>query len=223
MRDAHTVDYNLSLLQPLGIRDVSPPVQLLLSAETCHNSTETRRAARIEQPFVIFHPGSARAEKFWPAERWTEVIANSMERWHFTAVLTGGNSALEKAHLAEIESKLPRPSSDSGPRIVDLSGKIDLLTLAALIAQARLLVTVDSAPMHLAAALRTPQVALFGPTNPFHWRPRLPSALILQGESPTPVQEFAPRQERFPMKLISTQTVINAMDSLLSTPSAIAL
>ena len=67
--------------------------------------------------------------------------------------------------------------------MVDFSGKTDLLTLAALIARARLLVTVDSAPMHLAAATRTPQVILFGPTNPFHWRPRESPALILQGES----------------------------------------
>jgi ADP-heptose:LPS heptosyltransferase len=52
--------------------------------------------------------------------------------------------------------------------VVDLSGQLDLLTLSALIERARLLVTIDSAPMHLAAALGTPQIALFGPTNPFH-------------------------------------------------------
>src|SRR5205085_6602530 len=103
---------------------------------------------------------------------------------------------------------------------IDLSGKIDLLTLAALIAQARLLVTVDSAPMHLAAATDTPQVVLFGPTNPFHWRPRQRKALILQGKSPEPIGHFAARQERLPMKLISTQAVIDAMNSLLSMPTA---
>jgi len=45
---------------------------------------------------------------------------------------------------------------------------------------------VDSAPMHLASASRTPQVILFGPTNPFHWRPRESPALILQGTSTSP-------------------------------------
>jgi ADP-heptose:LPS heptosyltransferase len=108
----------------------------------------------------VFHPGSARIEKFWQPQRWAEVIMSAMARWHVTAVLTGGGSAQEKAHLAEIEALLPRPTSDSGPGIVDLSGKIDLLTLAALIAQTRLLVTVDSAPVHLAAAVGTPQVIL---------------------------------------------------------------
>jgi predicted lipopolysaccharide heptosyltransferase III len=220
MRDRHMVDYNLSLLEPLGIRDVSPPVQLVLPTEACHAAIELQSRYKIAEPFVVFHPGSARIEKFWQPHRWAEVITNAMARWHVTAVLTGGSSTQEKAHLAEIEALLPRPTSDSGPGIVDLSGKIDLLTLAALVAQARLLVTVDSAPMHLAAAMGTPQVILFGPTNPFHWQPRHPSAFILQGDSGVPVQNFAPRQERLPMKLISTQAVIDAMDWLLSIPTA---
>lgn len=220
MRDQHMVDYNLSLLQPLGITDVSPPVRLILPAEICHDAVELRRKLKIEQPFVVFHPGSARPEKFWDPDRWAEVITAAMDRWHFTPVLTGTTSPPEKSHLAEVESRLPRPTGRSGPAVIDLSGKIDLLTLAAVIAQARLLVTVDSAPMHIAAATGTPQIVLFGPTNPFHWHPRQPTALILQGDSPVPVHEFAPRQDRLPMKLISTQTVIDAMDSLLSMPTA---
>ena len=60
-------------------------------------------------------------------------------------ILTSGSSALEQAHIAEIKRDLSEP-------IVDLSGKLDLLTLTALIAKASLLVGVDSAPTHLAAA-----------------------------------------------------------------------
>jgi ADP-heptose:LPS heptosyltransferase len=81
-------------------------------------------------------------------------------------------------------------------------------------------VTVDSAPMHLAAATRTPQVALFGPNNPFHWRPRESPALILQGKSAAPVTEFSPVRPRFPMSQISTEAVISAMDILLSRHAA---
>ena len=100
---------------------------------------------------------------------------------------------------------------------------MDLLTLAAVIARARIVLTVDSAPVHLAAALKIPQVALYGPTNPFHWRPRDSVALILQGDSGAPIQEFVPKQARLPMKLISTQAVIDAMNSLLSAPDYIGL
>jgi predicted lipopolysaccharide heptosyltransferase III len=220
MRDMHMVDYNLSLLAPLGIREAAPPVQLALPAKAEEQANEVRHRAGIEEPFIVFHPGSARIEKFWQPARWADVIKTAMERWQATAVLTGGSSPQERSHIAEIESFLPRPTSDAAPRVIDLCGKIDLPTLAALIARARLLVTVDTAPMHLAAATATSQVVLFGPTNPFHWRPRDDTSLILQGESQTPVREFVARQARFPMKLISTQAVIDAMNSLLSMPTA---
>jgi ADP-heptose:LPS heptosyltransferase len=122
-------------------------------------------------------------------------------------VLTSGISKHELAHVAHIKNEA---------KIFDLCGKTDLLTLAALIGEARLLVTVDSAPMHLAAATHTPQVILFGPTNPFHWRPRGSPALILQGKMAEPITEFGPVRPRFPMSQISTEAVIRAMNSLLS-------
>src|SRR4029077_15402253 len=89
-----------------------------------------------------------------------------------------------------------------------------------LIARAQLLVTVDSAPVHLATATHTPQVILFGPTNPFHWRPRESPALILHGKSPEPITEFLPVQPRLPMSQISTEAVFSAMDLLLSQHAA---
>jgi predicted lipopolysaccharide heptosyltransferase III len=219
MRDMHTIDYNLSLLEPLGIQDATPPIALNLPETARVKAEALLRHANIQKPYVLFHPGSARTEKFWEPDRWAEVISHATQR-KISAVLTGGSSAQEKAHLAAIEAKLPRPVGNAGPSVVDLSGKMDLLTLGALIAQARLVVTVDTASMHLAAATRTPQVVLFGPTNPFHWYPREAPALILQGESPLPVREFVPKQTRLPMKLISTRAVIDAMDSLLSTPTS---
>jgi predicted lipopolysaccharide heptosyltransferase III len=220
MRDMHTVDYNLSLVEPLAVTRVSPAPRLSLTPAALQRSNALRQSAGIEGPFILFHPGSARREKFWEPERWAEVITYAITQWKMHAVLTGGSSTLEKTHLAQIQAKLPRPVENSpAGSVIDLSGKMDLLTLAAMIAQARLVVTVDSAPMHLASAAGTPQVILFGPTNPFHWRPRESPALILQGESPLPLQEFAARQTRLPMKLISTPAVIDAMNALLSTPT----
>jgi predicted lipopolysaccharide heptosyltransferase III len=213
MRDMQTLDYNLALLEPLGIQNASRKLNLDLPRAALEKADALRREAKMEKPFIVFHPGSARAEKFWEVERWAEVIDHARSHRQINAVLTGGGSELEQEHIRGIKSRLRQP-------LVDLSGKTDLLVLAALIAQARLLVTVDSAPMHLAAATNTPQVVLFGPTNPFHWRPQESPALILQGESATPVVEFSPNQSGVPMKQISTQAVIDAMESLLSTPTA---
>ena len=213
MREMHTLDYHLALLEPLGIGNASPALHLELPRAACEKAEKLRRDAKIDNAFIIFHPGSARVEKFWGTQRWADVIDHARRDYDVDLVLTGGASEIEQEHIREIKAKLRHP-------IIDLAGNTDLLTLTALIAQARLLVTVDSAPMHLAAATQTPQVVLFGPTNPFHWRPRESPALIMQGESPTPVVEFSPDQARVPMKQISTKAVIGAMDSLLSAPAA---
>lgn len=213
MRDMHTVDYHLGLLAPLGIANASGAIQLELPEQAISAADQLLKDHNIRRPFIIFHPGSARAEKFWDARRWSEVINYAAEHHDVDLVLTGGSSLFEQTHISDIRAKVRQP-------VVDFSGQTDLLTLAALIARARLLITLDSAPMHLAAGTRTPQVILFGPTNPFHWRPRESQALILQGESASPMAEFVPKQPRIPMNQISTQPVIDAMESLLSSPAA---
>src|SRR5213079_2358526 len=199
MRDMHTVDYNLALLEPLCGRNASRVVHLELPEVALEKANKLRRDLKIGARFIIFHPGSARIEKFWDPARWAEVINHAGQNNDVDLVLTSGPSRLEQAHVTEIKTK-------TRPRIVDLSGRTDLLTLAALIAQARLLVT----------GVQTPQVVLFGPTNPFHWRPRESPALVLQGESRTPLMEFSPVRARLPMSQISTEAVIDAMNSLLS-------
>ena len=208
VRDMHTIDYNLALLEPLGVRAASSAPQLDIPSTTRQKADSLRREWKIRRPYLILHPGSARREKLWNAARWAEVIDHFGDNRESDLVLTSGPSADEQAHIAEIVRRTRQ-------RFVNLSGKTDLLTLAALIGHAQLLVTVDSAPVHFAAALRTPQVILFGPTNPFHWRPAHSPALILQGKSGTPLTEFGPVRPRFPMSEISTEAVINAMDSVL--------
>ena len=237
LKEMHTLDYNLALLEPLGICKASHALHLELPRSAREKAEQLLEIARIDNPFIIFHPGSARTEKFWETRRWADVLDHARSNWRINCVLTGGDWALEQKHLSEIKAKLRQPidslaaASSSGRdasssrltpvgSIVDLSRKTDLLTLTALVAKARLLVTVDSAAMHLAAATQTPQVVLFGPTNPFHWRPRESPALILQGESTKPMAEFFPKQARVAMKEISTEAVINAMDLLLSAPAA---
>ena len=212
MRDMHTIDYHLALLEPLGFPNATRAVNLELPKSAKASADELLNKQDVSKPFIVFHPGSARPEKFWEAERWAEVIDHAADKQDLDLVVTGGASPLEQAHIRDIKSKVQA-------QVLDLSGKTDLLTLGALIAKARLLVTVDSAPMHLASATGTPQVVLFGPTNPFHWRPLESPALVLQGTSVSPLSEFASKQPRLPMNQISTQGVIDAMETLLSAPA----
>jgi heptosyltransferase III len=216
MKQMHTADYYLALLQPLGISATANDPLLELPAAAQQLASSIIADQIRHQPFVIFHPGSARVEKFWGPERWAEIIEFTANQLGLFPVLSGGSTELERAHLIAIRKKLHTP-------VLDFSGQLDLLSLAALIERARLLVTVDSAPMHLASAAGTPQVILFGPTNPFHWRPRKSPAAILFGESPEPLHHFQAREAKRPMKQISTAAVINAMRLMVSAPAASAV
>ncbi|MEP6957020.1 MAG: putative lipopolysaccharide heptosyltransferase III [Chthoniobacterales bacterium] len=206
----HTVDYHLALLRPLGIEHAGQRLQLRLTETARRNAERILSDAGIRGEFLLLHPGSARIEKFWVPERWSALVDFADAR-QLACVVTGASAPLEQAHIAEIQTSSRSP-------FVDLSGRLDLLTLAAIIERARLLVTVDSAPAHLAAALQTPQIALFGPTNPLHWRPRFSPALVLQAGNTTPSTEFFPDRPPVPMNQISTAQVIDGMEAILATP-----
>ena len=209
VRERHTVDHYLDLVDGVieggAIRaepELAPPPAALAEAARLTGGAE----------FTVIHPGTARAEKYWVPERWAEVITNLRERHGLECVLTGGADEFERVHLADIQSRLTKPARD-------LAGKIDLPTFAAVIARARLCVSCDTGAVHLAAAARTPQVALFGPTNPFHWRPRHDRALVLSAAQPhAPLTAFHPRMKGAPMERISTELVIGAIAQLIPTP-----
>jgi len=81
-------------------------------------------------------------------------------------------------------------------------------------------VSCDTAVVHLASAFGIPQIALFGPTNPFHWRPIHDRAVVISAAQPdAPLTHFEPRMKEGPMELISTEVVIRATDCLPALPS----
>jgi predicted lipopolysaccharide heptosyltransferase III len=216
MKQMHTVDYGLALLRPLGISAAANDPVLDLPPAARERASALISDQIRHQPFAVFHPGSARAEKFWEPERWSQIIQSAATELGLFPVLSGGTNNLERAHLAAIRERLQTA-------VLDLSGQLDLLVLAALLEHARLLVTVDSAPMHLASATGTPQVVLFGPTNPFHWRPRKSPAAILFGNSSEPLRHFQVPEPKRSMNQISTAAVIDAMRSMMSAPAASAV
>jgi ADP-heptose:LPS heptosyltransferase len=206
VRENHTVDHYLDLLRALGIAPQPTPVTFHLPDWAHKKARQLLADCGVSDGalFVLVHPGTARPEKYWLPERWAEVINYCEENLKLPCVITGSGDGSEQRHIAKITAALAQPARD-------LSGRLDLLTLAALTKSARLVVSVDSAPMHLAGAFQTPQVALFGPTNPFHWQPRQPNAVLILAAEPTPNPELKPHHKSAPMSEIVTERVINAI------------
>ncbi len=217
LRSRHTVDYYLDTVAALGVPVPSTAAADALAGPVLRVPPEV--AGRVREllaghgitrgnDFVVVHPGTARTEKYWVPERWARVIDFCQNTLGRPCVLSGGRGDREEdAHLARIRASLARPCA------ADLSGQLDLLTLTAVLAEAGLVLGVDSGPMHLAAAAGgRPQMVLFGPTNPFHWRPRHPGGLVLHaGRGDRPLRapgDFAERAPRLPVDAISTDAVI---------------
>ena len=215
VRSRHTVDLYLDHLAalglPSGVSAPGPALRLPPGADAQAAETLAAHGIDASRDFVVIHPGSARKEKYWLPERWAQVIAFCQRETGRRCVLTGGKDPFEQQHLARVRDAL----AALGQTCVDLSGQLDLTALAATLARAALFVGVDSGPMHLAAAWRRPQLVLFGPTNPFHWRPRHPLARVIQaGQGDAPVREFSDATPGAPMERISTRAVIDCIEHL---------
>ena len=111
---------------------------------------------------VLVHPGAAQVSRRWPPQRWGQV-AGSLARDGAHVLVTGGPDERELALDVATRAGLP------ADRV--LAGRTDLMELAALVAAARLLVSVDTGVAHLATAFGTPSVVLFGPNPPTQWGP----------------------------------------------------
>lgn len=121
------------------------------------------RPSKASRPFAVgasvIHPGAAYPARRWPPDRWASVAAALGPN----VVITG--STAER----ELGLRIGRAAGIDDERII--AGRTDLLELAAIVATARLVISTDTGIAHLATALRTPSVILFGPTPPSRWGP----------------------------------------------------
>jgi ADP-heptose:LPS heptosyltransferase len=145
----------------LDARARAARARLNIPAEHRHRATEILGAAR--RPLVGIHASGGRAIKQWPPERFGQVGERLARERGATIVLTGTDA--DAPLVAEVRRAIPAAS------VVDVSGSRDLLTVAAILEQLDVYVTGDTGPMHLAAAVGTPVVAVFGPSDPSRYAP----------------------------------------------------
>ncbi|HET6204013.1 MAG TPA: glycosyltransferase family 9 protein [Planctomycetota bacterium] len=143
------------------------------------------RAARLERslgggeerPLVLLNPnaGDLALERRWPADHFAALA----ERLSLDAAVAWIGAPSERPYVESVRARLARPEST-----VDLAGELSIEELLALLERARLLVTNDSGPLHLASAVATPTIALFGPETPVMYGPLHPRAVTFYRPPP---------------------------------------
>ena len=168
--DPHLVRQHLALLDPLGIAASSEHLRFVPSP--ADQDAAVRFAAERglkDHSFAVIHPGAKWPPKQWHADRFASLVQR-LKPLGLRSLVVGS---------AEESGLVHAVASPAGDGAVPLAGELSLGTLAALIALARVFIGNDSGLSHLAAAMDTPVVALFGPTEPDRTGPRAPGNLAV--------------------------------------------
>ena len=166
----HAVEANLDALRRIGIYpEPSDKALVLVPGPAAESRIDAllRERGLAAGAFVHAHPGSRWLFKCWPADHCAALYDRIVAAGH-PLVITGAPDPREREFVASILAQVTAPAR---AQIKDLSGALSLPELAALAARARAFVGVDTAPMHIAAAMGTPTLAIFGPSGEYEWGP----------------------------------------------------
>jgi len=165
-RKAHTVEQMLQFPRSLGLEPRDKGVEIFYSPQDCEiiDLLLGKEGVGPSDALVHIHPTSRWLFKCWRDEGMAAVIDVLQESGKARVVLTSGK---EEKELKKIDRILKFCRTQP----VNLAGKVTLKQLAALSQRSRLFLGVDTAAMHIAAAVGTPVIALFGPSGEFNWGP----------------------------------------------------
>lgn len=168
----HAVDYHLEPLRRLGIPIRSRTPELFLSESEDVAAADWLRTNGVDegQPFVVIHPGARFWFKQWPLDRVAMLADRIQHAERLPVILLGGPK--EAADLAVIRAAMRTPCRTT-------EGRLPIRLVAAIMRRATLFVGNDNGPMHIAAAVGTPVVALFGSSDPRVWGPWGPQHRVL--------------------------------------------
>ena len=150
----HVVDRNLALLEPLGVRETRPSFDMPAWPVSRQRMCDWLASLRLTSTPVLINPGAGWTSKLWPEDRFATVARSLRERHGLTSIIVWGGDrergSAERIAAAAGHAAIVAPSTS-------------LQDLGSLCRMARLFVSSDTGPLHMAAAVGTPCVGLFGP------------------------------------------------------------
>jgi len=223
-RVAHAVDDFAKELAPLGIgiptdRDldfvVPPAAQERVSALLREEGMgETDR-------LLVINPAASRPLNRWPRERFGTLAAHFAARDGVKVAVTGAPSSFKTVMDDADEVGLARRVAENDPRIINLAGRLSVKEFGALLQRADTLLTCDTGPMHIGAALHTPLVVLSGAADPDRTGPLTNNATILIDRTLPCVpcrDRICARGDIMCMQNLTLPAVIAAVDARLMPP-----
>jgi heptosyltransferase III len=209
----HEAEYNISLLQAIGIKEQGVPRVALPISEHSNNAAATvlqNVGIGLSDPFIVLHPGSGGSARDWSADNFG-ALARRLSEDEFKVVVTGTEA--EKALVVRVVS---------GSRFTALAapGGMSLKVLAALIGRAQLFISNSTGPLHIAAATGTPVIAFYPPIrecSPQRWGPLTEQKIVFTAENNScPRCKGGPCQGNDCMDQITVEAVLEAARSLLA-------
>ncbi|MDP3789296.1 MAG: lipopolysaccharide heptosyltransferase II [Candidatus Omnitrophota bacterium] len=174
--EKHELDYTLDILRNIGVRakDRSLFVPVTGSAKNAVDAKLKAAGYNGSSPLLAIHPGASCPSKKWPAVRFASLADMLKERYGFQIALVAGPD--DAAEAAELKKNLKSS-------IIDLSGRTSVGELAAIFKKCRLFISNDSGPVHIASAVGTPCVVIFGRKqpglSPKRWAPTGKNDIVL--------------------------------------------
>jgi heptosyltransferase-1 len=202
----HVAELNYSLAEQAGAsRPATPEYPLRVPAGGAASIRARLHDLGIGGEYIVVGPGGSWRAKCWPAERYGEFCREVEKKNDVRVIVIYGPG--EKS-LAE---EVVRAAAPALPTIIATT----IEELMGLLAHARCLIAADSGPLHLAAALGTPVVGLYGPTDPARNGPFVPGAVIVDKAWPEEISYKRRSDYSAAMLRISVEDVLAATDSLL--------
>ncbi len=207
--EVHAAEIWLRLLEPGAPAPTAyPPLEPGAAAREAAAAFNRRAWGGRPKPLVILHPGAANPSYLWRLENWLEVGRELVRRGARAVAVTGGPGEGEAA--AALAAAL-------GPDVAASAVGLSLLETYALVAAADLVVTLDTAPVHLASTAGTPVVALYGPGDAAMWAPLGVPYRAVVGDSPCLGCKSARcfQERHYCMEAITPAAVVEAAAELL--------
>lgn len=210
----HEVARQLALVLSVGASVADDRLRITTSPADVARARARRAGIGLApaDPYVVVHPGASAPSRRWPPERFGAAADAIARATGCAIVFTGG---ADEAALIDVARAAMSVESAS------LAGQLDVGGLAALIADSRLLVSNNSGPAHLAAAVGTPVVVLYALTNPQHTPWKVPSR-VLSHNVPCRwcLKSVCPMGHHACLEGVTVETVVEAALALLETSAA---